>query len=109
MESFQADKARNNKELKTLKNGNEHLSGKLCKIEENDQFMNENRSLRKKVDDQFNEILSLKSQHSSIFICDEKDTEICWAKELKELVVNSERYKKPMALSIGTSNANGTK
>lgn len=71
--------------------------------------MNENRSLRKKVDDQFNEILSLKSQHSSIFICDEKDTEICWAKELKELVVNSERNKKPMALSIGTSNANGTK
>lgn len=35
-ESFQADKARNNKELKTLKNGNEHLSGKLCKIEENE-------------------------------------------------------------------------
>lgn len=109
MESFQADTARNNKELKTLKNGNEHLSGKLCKIEENDQFMNENRLLRKKVDDQFNEILSLKSQHSSIFICDEKDTEICGAKELKELVVNSERNKKPTALSIGTSNANGTK
>lgn len=92
-----------------MKNGNEHLPGKLRKIEENDQFMNENRSLRKKVDDQFNEILSLKYQLSSIFICDEKDTEICGAKELKELVVNSERNKKPTALSIGTSNANGRK
>lgn len=53
---LKAEKARNNtmdetlsRELKTLKHENEHLSGKLdTRNEENDQLMNENRSLRKK-------------------------------------------------------------
>lgn len=50
---LKAEKARNNtmdetlnRELKTLKHENEHLAGKLdARSEENDQLMNENRSL----------------------------------------------------------------
>lgn len=61
------------------------------------------------MDGQFNEILSVKSELSSIFIKDENDTEICGAKEMKDLEVNSEELKNPMALLIIASNVNGIK
>jgi predicted nuclease with TOPRIM domain len=66
-----------NTKLRDLRSDNEHLIEKLqCKSEENDKFRDDNRSLKNKVDEQFNEILSLKTQLSSMFLTKSTNSDV---------------------------------
>ena len=99
-----------NTKLRDLRSDNEHLIQKLqCKSEENDKLKDDNTALKNKVDEQFNEILSLKTQLSSMFLTKSTNSDVSKVERAaSEERVGSVNHK-PKALLIGTSNIKGIK